>query len=150
MTIEQTKQFVEGLFADKKDLAGEPYIEHIKRVANRVADYPMDISCCEWKVAVLHDVLEDTLVTERILRSLFEEEVVDAVVLLTRNRDVVYETYIDSIIASGNKMAIEVKLADLEDNMDMSRLSVIRDKDIERLKKYHSSYIKLKEALSKL
>lgn len=141
---------MEGLFADKKDLAGEPYIEHIKRVANRVADYPMDISCCEWKVAVLHDVLEDTLVTERILRSLFEEEVVDAVVLLTRKEGVDYGNYIESIITSGDKKAIKVKLADLKDNMDMSRLSVIKDKDIDRLKKYHSSYIKLKEALSKL
>ena len=54
-----------------------------------------------------------------------------------------YDSFIDRI--SQNSLATKVKLADLEDNMDLSRLSEVTDKDLERLEKYK----KAKERLLK-
>jgi hypothetical protein len=52
-----------------------------------------------------------------------------------------YEQYIANI--RNDRFAKAVKLADLRDNMDLTRLSELTEKDIERTKKYHKSYIYL-------
>ena len=44
--------------------------------------------------------------------------------------------YIDRIVNSKNINAIEVKLHDLENNMDITRLKSIEQKDIDRIRKY--------------
>ena len=38
-----------------------------------------------------------------------------------------------------------MKIADLEDNMNMLRLAAVGEKQLERLAKYHRSWKKLKE-----
>ena len=55
------------------------------------------------------------------------------------------QQYIENI--GKNHIATIIKLADLQDNMQVHRLKKITDKDIERLKKYHQSYIYLMEKL---
>jgi (p)ppGpp synthase/HD superfamily hydrolase len=88
----------------------EPFIEHPFRVVDAV-DGPVAKAA-----AVLHDVLEDSDVTVEALR---EEgmpgEVVDAVIALTRTPDVSYEAYIERV--AKNRIALEVKLADMRDNL---------------------------------
>ena len=45
--------------------------------------------------------------------------------------------------AAANPLARAVKLADLEDNMNLLRLEELLDKDVERLRKYHRSWRRL-------
>ena len=94
-------------------------------------------------VAVLHDVVEDTDVELVDLQSEgFSIQVLDALSLLTHVDGVDYDEYVERL--SHNPIAREVKLADLKDNMNIRRLSKIRDKDLERLRKYHRVWQKLK------
>jgi phage FluMu protein gp41 len=53
--------------------------------------------------------------------------------------------YIDYIVRiSKNEIATKVKIADIEDNMNISRLQKVTTKDLERLNKYIQAYKYLK------
>lgn len=100
----------------QKDRGGTPYICHPLHVADGMTDEETAAA------AILHDVLEDTEVTV----SDFEREgipasVIETVKLLTRDETLTYKEYIDRIAGSGNRAAMQVKLADLRHNMDESR-----------------------------
>ena len=130
--IELAKQHHEG----QTDKAGKPYIEHPLRVMNQVESEEEKI------VAVLHDIVEDTDISLDDLRNEgFSKEVVDAVECLTKQDDENYDSYIERI--SFNKLAIKIKLADLEDNRDLTRLPEVTDKDLERVEKYDKALEKL-------
>jgi (p)ppGpp synthase/HD superfamily hydrolase len=111
------------------DKGGKPYIEHPLRVMKQMTTDATRI------VAVLHDVIEDSdysfadLVVEG-----FNEEIVQAIEALTKQKGESYKNYLRRI--KTNPIAIAVKLADLQDNMDLTRLPAITEKDIERQKKY--------------
>ena len=123
--IELAKQHHEG----QTDKAGKPYIEHPLRVMNQVESEEEKI------VAVLHDIVEDTDISLNDLRNEgFSEEVVSAVECLTKQDGENYDSYIERI--SFNPLAVKIKLADLEDNRDLTRLPQVTDKDLERLEKY--------------
>jgi (p)ppGpp synthase/HD superfamily hydrolase len=126
-------------FEGVTDKAGKPYFYHLQRVANKQNS---DKAKC---VALLHDILEDCpdWNVHRLEFEGFSKDVIEAVELLTYKPDVPYPEYIDRIKA--NKLAVCVKLADLEDNMNLTRLPKLGDKDIERLKKYHAAYLQLKK-----
>jgi len=114
---------------DQLDKAGKSYILHPLRVMMKVDSIDMKI------VAVLHDVLEDTELTkEDLLREGFSQEIVETIECLTRKEN---ESYMDFIKRCKiNYMAKIVKLADLEDNSDLSRIENPTEKDYDRLKKY--------------
>ena len=102
-------------------------------------------------VGLLHDVIENTVVSKTILLELgFPQHIVDAVCILTRSDDVSYDKYIDDIVDSNNLIAIDVKMKDLEHNMDISRIPNPTDEDYERMEKYKKSYKKLQDKRSKL
>lgn len=97
----------------------EPYVNHLERVVALVAKHrDEDVTAAAW----LHDVLEDTDVTLGELEEQgIAERVVEAVILLTRvfpynSRDF-YQRYVENIIASGNRIALLVKHADLVDHL---------------------------------
>jgi (p)ppGpp synthase/HD superfamily hydrolase len=93
-------------------------------------------------VAVLHDIVEDTDISLNDLRNEgFSEEVVSAVECLTKQDGENYDSYIERI--SFNPLAVKIKLADLEDNKDLTRLPEVTDKDLERLEKYDKALEKL-------
>jgi (p)ppGpp synthase/HD superfamily hydrolase len=123
----------------QKDKAGAPYILHPLRLMMKMKTET------EQMVAVLHDVLEDTEVTADTLRKEgFSEIVVDAVVCLTRTDDAEpYDTYIARI--KKVPIARKIKLTDIEDNMDITRLDELTDKAVERLKKYHRAWRSLND-----
>jgi (p)ppGpp synthase/HD superfamily hydrolase len=120
------------------DRNGQPYVLHALRVMFRLeAEH-------ERMAGVLHDVVEDTPNTLADLRALgYPEEVVAAVDCLTRRPDETYEAYIAR--AAANPIARRVKLADLEDNLDLRRLSTLTDHDLERLKRYLKFWRQLKD-----
>ena len=147
---------VRDVFKDKVDLAGQPYIGHLKRVAENVKKYryfaaiqELDVYCI---VGLLHDLIEDCPEWDvRHVGAIFMDPAIcEALKLLTKpvpSADT-YEDYIDHI--SKNDVARAVKLADLADNMDLTRLpDELTEKDIKRIKKYHKAYCFLKQVNNK-
>ncbi len=129
---------------DQFDKQGMPYILHPIEVMKTVKSKdPMVL-----QVAVMHDVLEDSDITEVDLRKKFHSNVVDALVCLTHLPDEDYDDYIKRI--STNRMAMLVKLADLRHNLCVTRLPDLSDKTHARISKYHRSYKFLKECLKDL
>ena len=74
------------------------------------------------------------------LKSIICENLIECIQLLTRKENEKYSDYIVRIIDSNNVIALEVKLHDLENNMDITRLKCIGQKDIDRIKKYKKAY----------
>lgn len=118
---------------NQTDKAGNPYILHPLHVMENVNSKEGKI------VAILHDIIEDTDITENYLLKIgLSKCIVDAVVALTRSEDMDYQEYIKNL--SSNPLAKEVKLADLEHNMDLKRLPTLEEKDLERNRKYQIAY----------
>jgi len=111
------------------DKAGAPYILHPLRMMHRAE------TDTERIVAVLHDVVEDTAVTaDDLRREGFPDEIMGALECVTKRAG---ETYDASLArAASNPIARRVKLADLEDNMDVRRLQTVTERDAKRLSKY--------------
>ena len=119
---------------------GEPYILHPMRVMSKMDTVDEKI------VAILHDVIEDTSET---IASLVRQDVFDnaphilyAIEMLTHTRPLSYMDYI--IKLSGNHLAANVKIADLEDNMDIASMPTAEDIKLNRLQKYFLAYKYLK------
>jgi (p)ppGpp synthase/HD superfamily hydrolase len=112
----------------------QPYILHVLGVAGRCRSVEEKI------VAFLHDVVEDTDTTCDDLRKRgFPEHIVEAVDRLTRRRGENYDEFVERI--APNALARAVKLADLEDNMDIRRSNrAMKDKDAERMEKYRKAW----------
>ncbi|MGE0133559.1 MAG: HD domain-containing protein [Dehalococcoidia bacterium] len=118
------------------DKAGQPYILHPLRVMARLSTPE------ERLVAVLHDVVEDSPTTLDDLRAAgFDEAVVRAVGFLTRREGETYEAFIERV--DGDALARRVKLADLEDNMTLTRLRELDERAVERLQRYMRAYRRL-------
>jgi (p)ppGpp synthase/HD superfamily hydrolase len=115
---------------EQRDKAGAPYILHPLRIMAQMSTE------AEMIVAVLHDLLEDTEWTIDQLRAEgFSADVLAALECVTRRDKETYDAFIER--ARSNTLARRVKLADLEDNMDLRRIAQITDRDIERVRKYH-------------
>jgi GTP pyrophosphokinase len=96
-------------------------------------------------VAVLHDVAEDSEYTLRKIEDKFGEEISEAVEALTKTDDEEYlEDYIPRLVE--NPLARKVKKADLEDNLDVTRLSDVNDGDLSNIQKYHTALQKVHAA----
>lgn len=120
------------------DKAGAPYIFHPIRVSDKCYTDEERIT------ALLHDTIEDTEVTaEYLLMEGFPRNIVDAILSVTRNENESYEDFIRR--SRLNPIGRQVKLHDLEDNMDITRLNELTEKDIFRLNKYLKAYRYLKE-----
>jgi (p)ppGpp synthase/HD superfamily hydrolase len=122
------------------DKAGEPYILHPLRVMfTRRTE-------TERICAVLHDVIEDTNITLDYLKNEgFSEDILSALDALTRRENETYDEFIDRILR--NKIACYVKLADLSDNMDLTRIANPTKKDYKRIEKYRKAADRILETL---
>lgn len=125
-------------FKDKVDKAGQPYILHCLRVMNKMDHNDFDLMI----IAILHDIIEDTDISAYDLVEMgFSDRVVRALFCLTHLDTVPYDDYIKGIAT--NKDAVKVKLADLKDNSDITRLKGLTKKDFDRMEKYHRSFVYL-------
>jgi (p)ppGpp synthase/HD superfamily hydrolase len=128
---------------DQVDKAGQPYILHPLRVMLRMTN---DV---ERMVAVLHDVVEDgpAWSFERLQEEGFPAEVVSALQAVTKQsaeedgegdaEEAKVERYLGFIRrAAAHPVGRRVKMADLQDNCDLSRLAAPTDKDLRRIAKY--------------
>ena len=122
------------------DKGGHPYILHPKRVMEKCETTEEKI------VAMLHDVMEDTDYTADDLRKEgFSEEIITALFCLTHQEGEGYMEYIERICE--NSLAVRVKYADLQDNMNLSRIPDLTEKDLARLEKYKLAKKRIEEAM---
>jgi GTP diphosphokinase / guanosine-3',5'-bis(diphosphate) 3'-diphosphatase len=128
-TLEQAIILAATKHEGQLDKAGKPYILHPMAVMASVSNIDEKI------VAILHDVLEDTDVTVDDLYDIgFSTEIVAAIVALTKQKG---ESRIEAARRTAlNPLATIVKLADVAHNMDLSRISVVTDKDLKRQEEY--------------
>jgi len=127
---------VSKAFESKVDKGGKPYVLHCLRVMNGVDQSDEDLMIA----SVMHDLIEDCeeYTFEMIAELGFSERVITILRLLTHKKEVSYDDYIKMI--SFNKDATEIKLADLRDNSDITRIKDLRKKDFDRMEKYHRAY----------
>ncbi len=122
------------------DKAGGPYILHPLRVMLAVEGET------ERTAAVLHDVVEDSdLTLDDLRREGFTEEVVAIVDDLTKREGEEYEAYVAR--AGRNPASRRVKLADLADNLDLSRLPAPTARDHARIKRYEQAVSALRASV---
>ena len=123
----------------KRTFTNEPYINHPIRVANNkeVLRYGSSGIC----VALLHDCIEDAEYPEesdKYISEHFPGPIYESIKLLTHDRlEKSYEEYIETIMTSGNELAIVVKYADSLDNSVPT--SNMDEKWIERCRKYRKN-----------
>ena len=144
--FEKTEELIVRLFDGKLDKGGYPYLDHLHEVSNRVEGDDAKL------IGLLHDTLEDTLMTrEELIKMGYSEHIVSSIEVLTRKDGEDYSDYIDRIIKSNNQDALNVKLADLNHNMDISRIKNPTVKDVDRIeKRYRPAYIKILNKLEEM
>ncbi len=131
-TVEDAIALARRAHAGQVDKAGAPYISHPLRLMEA-----MDTDE-ERMVAALHDVVEDTDVTVAdLLNAGYPPAVVQAVELLTKPEHEDYFDYVRRI--KQNPLARKVKLADLRDNMNRTRIVRPTDNDDRRIEKYQQA-----------
>ena len=148
----KAKIIVTMLFEDKLDKAGEPYIGHLLRVSERLYGE------LETTAGLLHDIFEDTEITEKdLLEIKIPAEVIEIVKLVTHDKIdksnmtkeeklELYNRDIDKIINSGNIHAIRLKEADMSDNYDPLRIKELNHETQHWFQqKYEKQLIKLRK-----
>ncbi|WP_142281713.1 HD domain-containing protein [Mycobacterium kyorinense] len=137
--VHAAERLAERAHTGQTDKAGEPYIGHVRRVAAAVRPQePIFVA-----TALLHDVIEDSEVTlDDLSRQGFPVEVVTAVELLTRDKQPSAGPYYERI--ASNPIALAVKIADVADNTNLSRLARLDIQTRQRLmSKYRNALLAL-------
>ena len=137
--LDRAKEIARTAHEGQVDKAGKPYIEHPMRVMN------MGMSMEEKIAGVLHDVVEDSEWTfEMLEKEGIPKDVMDALRCVTKlSEDEDYDHFIARV--KTNPLAVKVKLNDLKDNMNITRLEEVTEKDLARLNKYIRAYRQLTE-----
>lgn len=122
--------------AGQYDKAGQPYIEHVRRVSTYVDPTDSHAVAAAW----LHDTIEDSPIdASELAAEGIPPQVVEVVELLTRRDDQHPDDYYDQI--RRHPLARQVKLADLADNNDPDRLAKLPETQRHKLlRKYAHAY----------
>lgn len=136
-TLEDAIQLAVEAHAGQRDRNGQPYILHPLRVMFRLRTETLQI------VGILHDVVEDTDYTFEDLRKMgYPEPIIHALDCLTKREGEDYGDFVER--SQSDPIAREVKLADLEDNMDVRRMPQVTGKEAARLDRYRQAWEKLR------
>jgi (p)ppGpp synthase/HD superfamily hydrolase len=137
--IETALQIALSVHAGQRDKAGRPYILHPLRVMAKMHTDE------ERATALLHDVIEDgDYDIPKLLQAGIRETVANAVHCLSKRDGEDYPTFVERVMK--NPLAARVKRADIEDNIDVLRLTSLSDKDLQRVAKYHRAWHQLTSA----
>ena len=128
-TLEKAVEIAARAHAGQTDKAGEPYLLHPLRIMQTVTTPE------ERMAAVLHDVVEDTPLTFADLEAEgFSAPVINALRALTKAPG---ESRMEAAKRAGaDPIALRVKIADVTDNMNLSRIPQPTPQDRARLKEY--------------
>ena len=137
-TVERAIAIAAEAHAGQVDKAGAPYILHPLRVLLKMTGTDARI------VAVLHDVCEDCpgWDFERLRQEGFSEEILTSLDSVTKRDGESYEDFVHR--AAADPVGRVVKIGDLEDNLDLSRIAKPTERDFERLSKYRLALERLK------
>lgn len=141
-----------NLHKSQADKCGQPYWIHPFTVAMHGF---VNNNLSHVIVGLLHDIPEDTNISVKMLSNLIEltNEEIEALNLLTRNKNMSYDEYINSIANSNNEIAISVKLRDLAHNANLVRFAhaqvPITPADEKRAEKYKKSYMRIHDSIFK-
>ena len=143
MNLERAIEIAQEAHKGVKDKGGHDYIHHPIRVMHAMSNDQEKI------VAILHDVVEDSDWTfERLKEEGFEDSVIESLRCVTKySEEEDYQEFIKR--AATNKIATKVKMADIEDNLDLSRLGTLTEKDLIRIEKYKKALQYLKALVNK-
>ncbi len=133
--VEGAKALAEMMHAGQTDRAGLPYLAHPQRVASRLETPEEQV------VGWLHDTVEDTALTLGEIEARFGPETAAAVDAISRRGGEAWDDYLERVMA--NPMARRVKISDLIDNSNLSRLPRVRMKDVKRQARYNRALKKL-------
>jgi (p)ppGpp synthase/HD superfamily hydrolase len=129
-TLERAIAIAALAHAGQVDKAGAPYVLHPLRMMLRLSSNDERI------VAVLHDVCEDCpgWHFDRLRSEGFSEHIIEALRSVTKREGEEYEAFV--LRAAENRIGRQVKLADLHDNCDLSRIDAPSERDFARIEKY--------------
>jgi (p)ppGpp synthase/HD superfamily hydrolase len=131
--IEKSLAFALRAHTGVTDKAGRAYILHPLRIMAKMT------TDSEMSAALLHDVIEDSDITAAdLLSDGIPGEVVDAVLCLTKREGENYQDFV--VRAKQNPIARKVKIADIEDNINVLRITNLTEKDLARIAKYHAAW----------
>ncbi len=129
--VETAKSWAERLHQGQVDKAGQPYIGHPARVASRLETPEARV------VGWLHDTVEDTGLTLEEVTEQFGPETAATLDAVTRRTWEDWDAYLLRVKA--NPIATQVKISDLIDNSNLSRIPHITMKDVKRQEKYNKA-----------
>ena len=138
MNLARAIEIAASAHRNQADKGGNPYILHPIRVMMSLDTEDEKI------VGVLHDVVEDSDVWnfERLREEGFEENILSALKSVTKlSEDEDYRQFIKR--AGQNEIGRNVKIADIRDNLDVSRMGFLEEKDLLRINKYKDALCRL-------
>jgi (p)ppGpp synthase/HD superfamily hydrolase len=137
-TLERAVVIAAEGHAGMTDKAGAPYILHPLRVMLAMTSRNDQI------VGVLHDVVEDCggedrggWTLDKIRDEGFSAEVVEALDSVTKREDEDYCSFVRR--AAANPIGRRIKMADLKDNSDLTRIREPQQRDLDRIEKYRDA-----------
>lgn len=132
-TLERAIAIAAEAHAGQTDKAGAPYILHPLRVMLAVSTPEARI------VAALHDVCEDCpgWTFDRLRAEGFAEPILSALDAVTKREGESYDAFVRRAVA--DRIGRTVKVADLNDNCDLSRITAPEPRDFERIARYRAA-----------
>ena len=143
-TIESTRQLAAFLHQGQKDHSGYDYIHHPNRVAQNLLRIAPDAEDDVIFAALLHDTIEDCNITAEDLEAWgYSKNCIAMIEAVTKpdNDKRPYHQVIDDLIASGNKGAMLVKIADNMDNLHPARTAELRAINPQKSERLQMRYI---------
>ncbi len=140
MNLQRAIEIAVDAHKDVEDKGGNPYILHPLRVMLSLETEDEKI------VGVLHDVVEDAeeWTFEELETEGFSKDVLEGLRSVTKiSDDENYDEFVQRALA--NNIGRRVKIADIKDNLDVTRIDELTDRDIARLKRYKKSLKILQE-----
>ena len=134
MNLERAIEIAVSAHKGVFDKGGNPYILHPLRVMMSLTTKDEKI------VGVLHDVVEDSedWDFDKLKAEGFSDTVLDSLRSVTKfSEDEDYDAFIQRGL--DNSIGRAVKIADIKDNLDVTRIGELKDKDLKRLNKYKRS-----------
>lgn len=136
------------IYAERLDKSGAAEAAHFTRVSQCAKSEEGKI------VGLLHDVVEDDYIDFRDLLLLgFSPDIIITLQILCHNKLKYpnYEDYITSIINSRNRLAIEIKLYDICDNLSPRRVILLSEKRKEKaVHKYCEALLRIAKSYDKI
>lgn len=148
-SIEDTIAFIKKAHAGQTTKGGEPYWTHPVAVMKLL---PAEATVDEQHAALLHDVIEDCGLTGAMLRQAgYSERTIALVEQLSRPVGAERPSYLDwirSIVATGDRGLMLIKLADNRHNADPQRVAQLPEHERGMVERYRRSMQLLEAALA--